>query len=1097
MSSWDVRVAVCVISILRNMLSKQRSPMRTLEDSYPSTRRAKFEWSERLTQYFACGFVTHASNPSKTVAVDLQLLGLGANLLPISGSSQSKDEGWDVYPQPRTLRSQLKSDLNHFTNLSPDVYEEWRKIRSQRIKEWYKYSAALRIYLDERDLAHKKELDAQEEEVKARLISNGWPAEDIEPSQANLSKWKKITRSHGLLENSNWSLAYPELLDILKMSSDDTQNGGWKARYDDRVTLLHVVAGDIEKSLPLLHRVAIRSGSDSDLVIPERFPLARDSLAAYQDPRTRNGDTILPFPSKSELLEDPTIKELLARDLDIEGFISLLKESRTLVRRVIEEWRLAIELELVGILALESSEFQDNWLHFTDEDQKIRAPNPRDFFYDQTDSLGDDNTIPKVTVLYPRPDGSSTTDVSYLPLTTQILLRADSWFICNGESVSYPKMSTRSGPGSVWFSSWRVKTASRWQRADRIMPDRRGSSISRRILEVLGRPDATHAELMSTGSIFKCGRCGDPPTSWEIMVGHYRKELDRWEHAQAARNEGLSSLVYNNPHHLTEEPGSPLVYLVTPGEAQGWTVYPNLCTLRSQLDEIKRHLPSPGSRGYNTVRVREWRKARLLKMKAWTKHLWGNNLSNFRVKRRLKPAGWTHEEMTPSPANWNRWRQITRTPHLFDSSSQYFRHSTHKSIYSIVADWDIIKPSILKILQSNRLYYREDNWKARQHQQIDLLYQLGNDVRDSLPLLHRVIIQPGSDHTSVIPDQLPPAEHRWSGDENRLVRDTVQTFPSMAEFLELPSVRNLLARDLSFTDLVTVFETCEDEVGRAIQERRIAIEQELVTILDSASKGYNGDSADGSEDPDEQPIMVLKARKYINIRPVGPLDDTTIPKSTIVFPRPDGTCTTNISTLPWTTQTLLRADSRFIWRDLSVCYPLMCLPDASLPAFFARDEDSYGTRWNADPILADRRGSIICRQLLSALGRPDATHAELVIIGNNFKCGRCGDPPTIWEVMVGHYRTEQDRWRKAKSAQQKRRSSIVYNNVHEFSPTSDKPLVYMVSPREAHQSLGLHYSQGVDRRFCDLCTSLGLEHESYRFAQGDINCGLLRHLREV
>ncbi|QRV72006.1 hypothetical protein RhiJN_00020 [Ceratobasidium sp. AG-Ba] len=501
----------------------------------------------------------------RTVAVDLQLLGLGASLLPISGGSQSEDEGWDVYPQLRTLRSQLKSDLNHFTNLSPDVYEEWRNIRSQKIKEWYKHSAALRIYLDEQELAHKQELDAQEEEVKARLISDGWPAKDIEPSQANLSKWKKITRSHGLLQSSNWSLAYPELLDILNMSRDDTQNEGWKARYDDRVTLLHVVAGDIEKSLPLLHRVAIRSGSDLDPVIPDRFPLATDILTAYQDPRHR--DTFHPFPSKSELHEGPTIKELLARDLDIGGFISLLKESRTLVRRVIEEWRLAIELKLVGMLALGLSEFEDNWLHPTNDDQKIRAPNPRDFFYDQTDSLGDDNTIPKVTVLYPRPDGSSTTDVSYLPPTTQILLRADSCFIWNGESVYYPKMSSLTG-AAPWFSSRVLSPTSKWQHMNGIMPDVRGSSISRRILEDLGRPDATHAEFVSTGPIFKCGRCGDPPTNWEIMVGHYRKELERWGHAQAARNEGLSSLVYNNPHDLTAEPGSPLVYLVTPGEAR-------------------------------------------------------------------------------------------------------------------------------------------------------------------------------------------------------------------------------------------------------------------------------------------------------------------------------------------------------------------------------------------------------------------------------------------------------------------------------------------------------------------------------------------------
>ncbi|QRV88464.1 DNA mismatch repair protein [Ceratobasidium sp. AG-Ba] len=82
-------------------------------------------------------------------------------------------------------------------------------------------------------------------------------------------------------------------------------------------------------------------------------------------------------------------------------------------------------------------------------------------------------------------------------------------------------------------------------------------AIAQKLLALVGRPDATHAEMSALGRIFWCGRCAAPlRLTWDNLVRHFAKEERRWRNAQKQmRLRRHGQLVYNRTHGF--EPGSP------------------------------------------------------------------------------------------------------------------------------------------------------------------------------------------------------------------------------------------------------------------------------------------------------------------------------------------------------------------------------------------------------------------------------------------------------------------------------------------------------------------------------------------------------------
>ncbi|KAG9113665.1 hypothetical protein FRC07_007768, partial [Ceratobasidium sp. 392] len=387
---------------------------------------------------------------------------------------------------------------------------------------------------------------------------------------------------------------------------------------------------------------------------------------------------------------------------------------------------------------------------------------------------------------------------------------------------------------------------------------------------------------------------------------------------------------------------------------------------------------------------------------------------------------------------------------------------------------------------------------ARRQSYITDLHRFRIQFQDSCSLLHRVTIQSGSDDSSPIPNMFAYGWSRSIGDKDPSQRDTLHPFPSLAELLEMPTIKNLLAQDVGVDRFDDLLQDCQDQVELEIHEWELNMEQKLVEILNLAQNNPTGDPSLAGVSTNKRAILITSPMDCLHIRPPGSLDDTTIPKSTIMFHEPGSFgSTTDTSVLRPATKNLLRADSRFIRNNLSMSYPIVCRSYGAKPRFSAKDSSSYGTRWDQDPISFEEQRSMICRRLLAELGRPDAMHAELSIIGNNFKCGRCSLPPTIWEAMVGHYREEFNRWEQVQSTRNRNSSLAPYNNLHDLASNEHKPLVYMVSPKVAHETLELNYGHRADRRFCDLCRQLGLDSHSYRLATGDGESALLRHLRDV
>jgi hypothetical protein len=177
-------------------------------------------------------------------------------------------------------------------------------------------------------------------------------------------------------------------------------------------------------------------------------------------------------PKSGDLLHQcPEIEELLRGDISTDEFLLKFQEKEDFLKAHYSRWRTEMESSLVKLLPKGSKPVET-----------------------QT------------------PDFTLTPHLNPLSMDLRVLLRADSRFNLNlgGRMHYYPET----------FDYYRHES----------VYDEKSSAVAKRVLQALGRPDASYLEMQGLGESFLCLRCINDPTyyTWDKLASNiYRSSMHR------------------------------------------------------------------------------------------------------------------------------------------------------------------------------------------------------------------------------------------------------------------------------------------------------------------------------------------------------------------------------------------------------------------------------------------------------------------------------------------------------------------------------------------------------------------------------------------
>ncbi|QRV72017.1 hypothetical protein RhiJN_00031 [Ceratobasidium sp. AG-Ba] len=444
------------------------------------------------------------------------------------------------------------------------------------------------------------------------------------------------------------------------------------------------------------------------------------------------------------------------------------------------------------------------------------------------------------------------------------------------------------------------------------------------------------------------------------------------------------------------------------------------------------------------------------------------------IKTRLIAEGWKEEQfrLWYSP----EWRQLVWQPTPVTDQN-----------------WPSLRSKLLPLL--NKTYYMNDGEKKRRKDRIDKLESLTRTIWRTLPPLVHVTLK--------LPhDDKPPPKYNLPRSDYQDVRIDMP-FPSTNEFLMWPMIRTIIEEDISAEDAEARFNMIRDQVGRAVVEWRVKVEQDLVEIwksgLDAKDDTQVATASGGGQGAAHR---VSGSKGLVDntgsaaLRTVG----KAFPEFIITYGKPDGTTTANMTELSPNMQLLLRADVVFKGDHLYYNFPDI-LPRAYLgyTLIGGTEEELYGERWDKTKFERDDEMSAIPRNMLARVGRSDVSAAEMRALGRNFTCGMCHKIMTgSWEDLVRHHTAEE---RQARLAQAKilayPKSGFVYRNVHDLGPRNPKPFGRFLTSSEAADL----YEETEDYQFymmsCIKCEEMEIPTRYFYTSSRKVDSPMLEHLRDV
>lgn len=279
-----------------------------------------------------------------------------------------------------------------------------------------------------------------------------------------------------------------------------------RTRLVDRQEHLHKLLARIRISSPPLVDVEI---ADSP----------RTPNPPYDEPhlhfKFHGYDTVYqPFPTTDEVLTWPLLAGLVERDVPREEMEVVFNEQRDEIEHAIRNWQTRVEDQVMEIWREGHPQRQpgDSW--------RTEPENPGP----SSKVVG---ALPACTLVFGKHDASTTNNINELPESHQLLLRADTIFkhipikeqgsiiACSSELCTYPGIlpqphMLRISETIVLGGSW---DPSRWAAYPEV------EELARSLLQHLGRPNATQAEMVSLRLRFFCMRCNDKEIrSWNTLV---------------------------------------------------------------------------------------------------------------------------------------------------------------------------------------------------------------------------------------------------------------------------------------------------------------------------------------------------------------------------------------------------------------------------------------------------------------------------------------------------------------------------------------------------------------------------------------------------
>ncbi|KAG8780832.1 hypothetical protein FRC12_022536 [Ceratobasidium sp. 428] len=449
------------------------------------------------------------------------------------------------------------------------------------------------------------------------------------------------------------------------------------------------------------------------------------------------------------------------------------------------------------------------------------------------------------------------------------------------------------------------------------------------------------------------------------------------------------------------------------------------------------------------------------------------------IKDRIAEHGWVEADMRPSPENQAEWHQLVEQT---------------KPITDRI--WINLYPKLAPLLESNREYHERIEKIKQRRQRIEMMEAMVKTTREALlPLAHATMNTPSQDESSE-----PLAVYR----DVKLD----MPFPSTAELVTWPMIKSIVDHDnLSPEDAETQLAEVREEVNAAIFEWRDKIEQDLVKIWNA---GEEDDGKPSSSKGKGKGKAATRATSRNTRKGKGRASATgsqaaqlILPEFIVTFAKPDGTTTANLSDLSPNLQLLLRADT-FFTADFLVRYTFPAIVPSAVPLGYVMggaEDANDGDRWDSSKYRRDHEKSAIAKQLLTLIGRPDATSAETKAFGVNFLCGRCTLSLTDdWDGFVQHFAREQAQWRQA---QEKIRaepgSKFIYNNMHDLGPSNSKPFARLLTPQDSAEYSFQSTMVDMPMMQCVRCDEMGIEgrYSHVYNATGPIMSPMIEHLRDV
>ncbi|CEL62271.1 hypothetical protein RSOLAG1IB_10335 [Rhizoctonia solani AG-1 IB] len=536
-------------------------------------------------------------------------------------------------------------------------------------------------------------------------------------------------------------------------------------------------------------------------------------------------------------------------------------------------------------------------------------------------------------------------------------------------------------------------------------------------------------------------------------------------------------------------------------------LYGVVYTLLAEVDKLRVAAESdPGN-------FANWKKARLEQMQERQKFGYelGAFLDDLESERiaeigRLKQARWEQIKVRLLEAGWES--------RVIDGcESSQWQELVHQPAPVTNSIWVALYPELTPfLLESKEETERFDKERRRNHR-VRTIENLAMRVKREIPPLVHVKLS-----SSCAGDHTPgPSNFTFTAASFGLPIShypgikTERPFPSMEEFQEWPMIKNVLDEDLLPHEAEERCVIIKDDFYEAVLEWNHNIEKNLVDIwrsdADSDDKCERGANVTVLEDRETQEdVERIEPSTSTSLKQTATTEEKTnlgvtyytstpIPRFTVTYAMHDGSTTTKLSDLSPQQQLLLRADTFF--KHEETCYAYPDIVSHLAPGYIVDSGRDKG-QGDAGGLRRCNNASTVAKQLLSWVGRPNASSAEMEGIGGQL----LRDEPNLklargWSKLVQCCAQEENRWKQVQD-NINAMSMLLRVDPNKYDPVPEcarKPS--LSTHRNSLKLANSTKSNRIRLVSCVVCEDTYFQGQCFYAFRRGVGCPIQEHLREV